>query len=183
MHFLLGQETCDPEDRFDYSRHCRREAAITTNKDVSFQRSNLRGRFAAEFGFFNSSDDGVPGRIVRGGERPKSQQVDRGRAERKSGQDFAEDREPAVAHAGAPRRPSPRRRWLRGARGAVAGGACHGIEMVRSLPKLNWMRLRVRMAFEAVCESDVTSKGMAMVASHSTVTERAFLASLPNDCA
>jgi hypothetical protein len=65
----------------------------------------------------------------------------------------------------------------------MASGACHGIEMVRSLPKLNWMRLRVRMAFEAVWESDVTSMGMAMVASHRTVIERAFLANLPNDCA
>src|SRR5262245_57718172 len=66
---------------------------------------------------------------------------------------------------------------------AVAISSYQGIEMVKSLPKLNWMRLRVRMAFEAVCESDVTSRGMAMVASHRTVTERAFLASLPNDCA
>jgi hypothetical protein len=38
MHFLLGQDTCDPEDRrerVDYSQPCRMEAAITPNKDVS----------------------------------------------------------------------------------------------------------------------------------------------------
>src|SRR5262245_47609618 len=66
---------------------------------------------------------------------------------------------------------------------AVAISSYQGMEMVRSLPKLNWMRLRVRMAFEAVWESDGTSRGMARFASHRTVTERAFLASLPKDCA
>src|SRR5262245_61653729 len=35
MHFLLGQDICDPEDRrerFDYSRPCRREAAICRDR-------------------------------------------------------------------------------------------------------------------------------------------------------
>ena len=57
------------------------------------------------------------------------------------------------------------------------------MESVRSLPKLNWMRFLVRMAFEAVCDSEVTSIGKAIVASQRTVTERAFFASLPKDCA
>jgi hypothetical protein len=35
---------------------------------------------------------------LRGGERPQSQQVDRGRAEQKPDQDFAEDCGPALAH-------------------------------------------------------------------------------------